>query len=266
MRALRGLFLVLILVSVLPASSVGAQSSVLPYNLAEDAYTAVAVEAADKAAKSFNNQAYNWKKNAHCSTYASRYISKLGMPISEPADYAESMVTTFPYANTVFQVTWLEKHYGGSDFLKKVTVDDLLSGKLWGEIKPGSVIYFQTWSNHNGNNAYDHVVVLLGFNKENEPIFAEFVPAMKHGPELGRTLEQVAFMYKPLGPGKWNLSPYDEKEKGKITPDFLYATVFDAIGASKDLKEQQARLNKVMQDYFDRKKLAEASNLLPYLK
>jgi hypothetical protein len=248
MRALRGLFLVLILVSVLPASSVGAQSSVLPYNLAEDAYTAVAVEAADKAAKSFNNQAYNWKKNAHCSTYASRYISKLGMPISEPADYAESMVTTFPYANTVFQVTWLEKHYGGSDFLKKVTVDDLLSGKLWGEIKPGSVIYFQTWSNHN------------------EPIFAEFVPAMKHGPELGRTLEQVAFMYKPLGPGKWNLSPYDEKEKGKITPDFLYATVFDAIGASKDLKEQQARLNKVMQDYFDRKKLAEASNLLPYLK
>jgi hypothetical protein len=211
--------------------------------MSDEEYAKIANEAAIKAVESFGKQPYEWKKNNHCSSFASRYIEKLGIPVSLPKDYAKDPAE-FPYASTIYQVAWLEKHYQGTEFLDKVTVDDLLAGKLWDTIKPGSVIYLQTRANHNGYNTYDHVVVFLGLDEKGEPTFAEFVPAMKYGPETGRSLKMVAMMYKSLGEGEWDLRTYDEKMKDRPQPEFLYATIFDAVWAAQAEKEQGSEIPK----------------------
>ncbi len=228
---MRKLVIFIVAVLVLTAASPVHGQGLLPFDLVDDpqGYTKTAVKAANDAANSFNGQGYNWEKNAHCSTYASRYIEKLGLAVSRPEDYANADVKEFPWASTVMQVAWLEKNVPNQ--VIKVTVNDLLDGKLWGSINPGALIYFQTRINHNGNNEYSHVVILLGYNKKGEPIFAEFVPSMQKGPRLGRTLHQVAGMYKYLGDNKWNLSTFDPKIKGQSKPEFLYVTIFDAVGA-----------------------------------
>jgi hypothetical protein len=67
---------------------------------------------------------------------------------------------------------------------------------FWATVSPGSLVYLKTQGeSQHGYDQYSHVAAFLGHDEYQKPIFGEYSPAMKKGPEIDRSLEQVLKMY-----------------------------------------------------------------------
>jgi hypothetical protein len=183
-----------------------------------DAYNReVLAEQAFNASKTFfGGLPYDWNEGRYCSTLSSNYAENLGLTIS----YTQSS-EGMPWAGTVAQTKWIESHYAAPYFFK-LDLKELVSKSVWRSVPVGSLVYLPTAISHNGYDQYSHVVIFMGWEKQ-EPIFAEYSAIMKNGPQDGRTLTDIMEPY--LTPGGYDFSPYSPGQVLKVL-------VFDIIGVT----------------------------------
>lgn len=211
------------------------------FGLVMDEQTRIALDLTLAAQAELYDVEYQWNtlELAHCSGFASRYVSLAGMPVAlddgGPASYEAELGSPIPAANTLKQVTrfrLLDSEVGGGYTMELPVADLLYNQTDWSDfgILPGSLIYFQVAESHNGYNSYHHVAILMGYNENGEPVLADFAPRMAHGPILGRTVNQVvAWLYYSVELEGWDLSVAATMNR----PDYLSAFVVDTLGISQ---------------------------------
>lgn len=183
--------------------------------------TQTALKAAKLAAESMPG-IYSWAEYRSCSSYASAYLRQLNFPVDGMQGQNADKKDPFPWSGVKLQVAWIKRN--AASFVYDAPLVDFLNGKLWGRIKPGSVIYFQVPVGHNGFNTYDHVAMLIGYKTDGSPVFAEIVPGKPA--TYNRTFEELTGFYKKDANKNWIVIPYDTGTGEKV---ILKVTVFDAI-------------------------------------
>lgn len=209
------------------ATSIPPEPIITPMNfdpnstLVMDVRTVIAMKAAKLAADTMPGP-YSWQEYRQCSTYVSAYLRQLSFPVDGMQGQFASYPDPFPWTNVVAQVNWLRRNF--PQYTYDAPVQDFLEGKLWSQIRPGSVLYFQTVDSHNGLNDYYHTVVLVGYHSDGTPQFAEIAGGMTNV-SLNRNFTDMTDFYRKNG--TWNIIPVDLG--GTLTPPYLKVTWFDPL-------------------------------------
>lgn len=190
-------------------------------HLVLDTRTIIAFKAARLAADTMPGP-YSWQEFRQCSTFVSAYLRQLSFPVDGMHGENATYPDPFPWSNVVYQVNWARRNY--PEFTHDAPVLDFLEGKLWDQIKPGDVLYFQTVDSHNGLDDYFHTVILIGYHSDGSPQFAEIAGGMP-GVSVERTFDEMTNFYKKNG--AWHITPVDLG--GNLTPPYLKVTWFDPL-------------------------------------
>ena len=183
----------------------------------------IATRAAELAALTMPGD-YSWDDFRSCSSYISAYLRQLSFPVDGLTGQYEDYPDPFPWSGTVEQVSWARRNY--PEFVHDANLWDFLHGQLWNQILPGDVIYLQTAVGHNGYNSYFHTVVLVDYDKNGEPLFAELAGGMKNA-STTRTFAEMTAFYNRDANGDWLISPY-VTTPGTVQPA-LIVTWFDPL-------------------------------------
>lgn len=185
--------------------------------------------AIEAAVYDFDGKPYTWESpNLHCSGFIGAYMKHLGFNVEQDLSSGKYIPDTskpFPEATTVKQGPYLEqlnKELGG-DLVAYVPVKEMISNeKLWEEVPPGTVMYLPEPVGHHGYDQYTHTTIFMGLDKNGQPMFAEFSPYMKNGPQYGHGFDKFIKMYA----GK-SITASDPKNEP------LKVLMFDAVEASR---------------------------------
>lgn len=185
----------------------------------------IATRAAELAADTMPG-AYSWEEFRTCSTFVSAYLRQLSFPVGGLQGQYGNYPDAFPFSSTVEQVSWARRNFPG--FTYDAPLKDFLDGKLWDRLMPGMVINLQTAIGHNGYNSYYHTVVLVSYQADGQPIFAELAAGMNNA-STTRTFEQMTAFYEKNAAGNWRVEPYPMNSMNSNTQSPLLVTWFDPL-------------------------------------
>lgn len=180
----------------------------------------IATRAAELAADTMPG-AYSWEEFRTCSTFVSAYLRQLSFPVGGLHGEYTNHPDPFPFSSTVEQVSWARRNF--PEFTYDAPLQDFLEGKLWDRLMPGMVINLQTAIGHNGYNSYFHTVVLVSYQADGQPIFAELASGMANA-STTRTFEQMTSFYAKDATGQWKIDPYPNTQNQP-----LLVTWFDPL-------------------------------------
>lgn len=185
----------------------------------------IATRAAELAAKTMKGD-YSWEEFRTCSTFVSAYMRQLSFPVSGRNGQYSFYPNPFPWSGTIEQVDWIKQNY--PQYTYSAPLKDFLDGKLWDKISPADIIYLQTPVGHNGYNTYFHTVVLVSYDKDGQPVFAELASGMNNV-ATDRTFDEMTKFYGRDAAGNWKIEP-TQKSPSVVEPE-LIITWFDPLAA-----------------------------------
>ncbi len=183
----------------------------------------IATRAAELAADTMPGD-YSWEQFRTCSTFVSAYLRQLSFPVNGIEDQYANYPDPFPWSGTVEQVNWVRRNY--PEYIYDAPVIDFLEGRLWDRLMPGDVITFQTAVGHNGYNTYYHTVILVSYQPDGSPLFAELAEGMWNVSTV-RTFEQMTAFYARDANNQWKVDPVQKDPSIASTP--LLVTWFDPL-------------------------------------
>lgn len=183
----------------------------------------IATRAAELAALTMPGP-YSWDEFRSCSTFVSAYLRQLSFPVDGLTGQYEDYPDPFPWSGTVEQVNWARRNF--PQFTYDAPLKDFLEGRLWNRLMPGDIINLQTAIGHNGYNSYFHTVVLVSYQADGSPLFAELAGGMDNA-STTRTFEQMTAFYEKDAVGNWKIDPYQTDPNSPAAP--LLVTWFDPL-------------------------------------